>query len=125
MEVFRKHTISIANAMRGWRWAVKTQPNFRFHLLAAAAALAFSYHLGVSVVEVILVLVSISSVLITELINTALESATDLLTEGRWSNCARIAKDVSAAAVLASAFFATLVGLLIFLPRIIGSYYAS
>lgn len=120
----RRHTISFTNAWRGLIWAVNTQPNFLIHLLVATLALLLSWYLRISWLEGVLIILAIFIVLITELVNTALESATDLLAEGHWSYCARVAKDVSAASVLAAAFLALLIGGAVFLPRIFPFFYA-
>ncbi|MDP2874317.1 MAG: diacylglycerol kinase family protein [bacterium] len=124
MGKLRRHTISFANAWRGLSWAVKTQPNFLIHLLVAALALLLSWYLGISRLEWVLIVLVIFVVLVTELINTALESATDLFAEGHWSYCAMVAKDVSAAAVLTAAFLALLIGGAIFLPYIFPFFHA-
>ena len=52
-----------------------------------------------------------------ELVNTAVESAVDLVTEERHP-LAKKAKDTAAGAVLVSAVFAAVIGLLIFVPKI-------
>jgi len=120
----RRHTISFSNAWRGLEWAIKTQPNFLVHIFAAVAALVLAWYLHISWQDLLLVILTIFIVFITELINTALESATDLLAEGHWSYCARVAKDVSAAAVLVAALLSLLVGGGVFLPRIFPVFYA-
>lgn len=50
-----------------------------------------------------------------EMINTSLESMTDLITK-EWHQEAKIAKDVSAGMMLVVSFGAVIVALLIFLP---------
>lgn len=124
MGKLRRHTISFTSAWRGLTWAVKTQPNFLIHLLVATLALLLSWYLRISWLEWILILLAIFIVLITELVNTALESTTDLLAEGHWSYCAMVAKDVSAASVLAAAFLSLLIGGAVFLPHIFPFFYA-
>jgi len=64
-------------------------------------------------VEILLLCAAISFVLITEMINTAVEHAVDLLTE-TYHPVARIIKDVCAGAVLISAVNAVIAGYLIF-----------
>jgi len=125
MGSLRRHRISFQNAFSGWRWAVSTQPNFRFHLIAALAALFTAWYLKVSLEKFLFIFSAIFVVMITELINTSLEAATDLLAEGRWSSCAKVAKDVAAAAVLTAAALAVLVGVLIFLPLLKSRFLAS
>jgi len=57
------------------------------------------------------------AVLIAETINTAIEKTVDLVTQER-HKLAHIAKDVAAGAVLLTAFYAILVGILVFGPRL-------
>lgn len=68
--------------------------------------------------EWLLLLFTISFVLIMELFNTALESIVNLVSPDVRPN-AKIAKDVSAGAVLLSASVAVLVGIRLFLPKIL------
>ena len=56
-------------------------------------------------------------VLIAEMVNTALESMTDLIEE-KYHVKAKIAKDVSAGMVLVSAISSLIVGLIIFVPKL-------
>lgn len=55
--------------------------------------------------------------LVVELINTAIESVVDLVTQ-EWRLSAKIAKDVAAGAMLITAVGTAIIGLLIFLPPI-------
>ena len=57
-------------------------------------------------------------VLVSEMVNTAIESMVDLITLERRQD-AKVAKDVSAGMVLVSAFFSITIGLFIFLPKIL------
>jgi diacylglycerol kinase len=57
-------------------------------------------------------------VLVTELFNTALEAVVNLVTE-EWEGYAKIAKDVSAGAVLMTSLGAVIIGCIIFVPRVL------
>ena len=74
--------------------------------------------LKVSKLEFIIVLVVIALVLISEVINTAIEKTVDLYTT-KYNETAKIAKDVSAFSVLLTSIFALVIGLLIFGEKII------
>lgn len=80
-------------------------------------------YFGLSTVEWMVIVLSISQVLITELINTALEDTTDALKVHKKTEqddyYIMVAKDVAAGAVLVSAIFSVVVGLIIFGPRLI------
>lgn len=109
----RKHGISFKAAANGLYLAISTQPNFSIHLVFAILVPIFAWVLGVSISEVTILIVMIFLVLAAEMINTAIESVTDLVKK-EYSEEAKIAKDVSAGMVLLSAFSAVTVGILIF-----------
>jgi diacylglycerol kinase (ATP) len=103
---------SFDHAYRGLIYAVRTQRNMRFHVAAAAVVLVGSLFLGVSKLELAVLVLSIMFVFVTEMFNTALEFAVDLVTK-EYHPLAKLSKDVSAGAVLISTIGAVLVGYLI------------
>lgn len=118
-EALRKHHISVKTALAGVKWAVRTQPNFRVHLMLSALALVGGLLLRVTPVEMLILVFTIVLGLSAEMINTAIESMTDLITR-EYRAEAKIAKDVSAGMMLITATGALIVAAVIFLPRIIG-----
>lgn len=114
-EILRKHTISFSNAFSGLAWAVRTQPNFRVHLVLSAIALFLSWYLHITRTEWAIIIFTIVLGLTAEFINTAIESVTDLITK-EWRTEAKIAKDVAAGMMLTTAAGAVIVALFIFLP---------
>jgi len=103
---------SFGHAYRGMISAVRTQRNMRFHVVAAVAVLVASLLVGASRLELAILVLTILLVFITEMFNTALEFVVDLVT-GEYHPLAKLAKDVSAGAVLVSSVGAVLVGYLI------------
>ena len=103
---------SFEHAYRGVVSAVRTQRNMRFHVFAAVAVLVASLLVGVSAVELAVLVLTIVVVFVTEMLNTALEFVVDLVTE-EYHPLAKLAKDVSAGAVLVSSVGAVLVGYVI------------
>lgn len=114
----KKHTISFKNAINGIFWAIKTQPNFIVHFTATVAVLILAAILGLSEIEITILVVAIVIVLTAEMINTAIEATTDLLSP-EWSEAAKIAKDVSAGMVLTASVGAVILAILIFAPYIL------
>lgn len=114
-ETLRKHHISFKNAFAGLWWAVTTQPNFRVHLALSVAALFLGWYLQITNVEMAIILFTILLGLAAELINTSIESMTDLVTK-EWREEAKIAKDVSAGMMLTVAIGAVGIALFIFGP---------
>ena len=103
---------SFEHAYRGMISAVRTQRNMRFHVVAAVAALVGSLLLGVSELELAVLVLTILVVFVTEMFNTAMEFVVDLVTS-EYHPLAKLAKDVSAGAVLVSSVGAVLIGYLI------------
>src|SRR4028119_941929 len=103
---------SFEHAYRGIVSAVRTQRNMRFHVFAAVAVLVLSLLVGVSELELALLVLTILVVFVTEMINTAMEFVVDLVTS-EYHPLARLAKDVSAGAVLVSSVGAVLIGYLV------------
>lgn len=111
------HGITFKHAVEGVKYAFLTQPNFRVHTLIALTVVAAGLFFRLSYLEWVIITLTISLVFVTEMINTALESMTDLIQEKEHQK-AKIAKDVSAGMVLISALAAVIVGLVIFLPKL-------
>ena len=103
---------SFNHAYRGLIFVVRTQRNMRFHVVAASAVLILSLLVGVSELELTALVLVILLVFITEMFNTAMEFAVDLVTR-EYHPLAKLAKDVSAGAVLVSSIGAVLVGYLV------------
>lgn len=109
----KKHTISLKTALAGLGWALKTQPNFQVHALATGAVAVLAIVLRVPMAEVPLLVLAIALVLVAELFNTALEAATDQVAGGEYQELIKVAKDVSAAAVLTAALAAVVIAALV------------
>jgi len=103
---------SFERAYRGMISAVRTQRNMRFHVVVAVLVLVASLLVGVSKLELAVLVLTILLVLVTELFNTAMEFVVDLATK-EYHPLAKLAKDISAGAVLVSSVGAVLVGYLI------------
>lgn len=111
----KKRTLinSFNNAIEGIIYVLRTQKNMQWHFVIAFAVLLASIFLGVRKDQFIALLFAISFVLVTELINTAIESAIDV-TSTTYDPLAKIAKDIGAAAVLLASINALVIGILIF-----------
>ena len=118
-EVLRKHHISFKTAIAGVGWAIRTQPNFRVHLGLSALVLIGGWFFRVTPVEMLILIFTIVLGLSAEMVNTAIEAMTDLITR-EWRAEAKIAKDISAGMMLITAVGALIVAAVIFLPHILG-----
>ena len=89
----------------------------RFHFTAAVIVLVAAVWVGVDRIELAALLISISFVLIAEMVNSALETAVDMATT-TFDPLAKLAKDVAAGAVLIAAVNAVAVGYLVFSHKV-------
>lgn len=115
---WKKRALSFVYAWQGLKTLLHTEHNSRIHLGLTAVAFALLLTLPVSRTEWIVVLMVACLVWMAELFNTAIEKTADLISKDQHPQI-RMVKDMAAAAVLISAAAAVVVGLLIFLPKII------
>src|SRR5829696_9185299 len=104
-------------AFEGIIHVLRTQRNMRIHFAAAVAVLIAAVATGVSRMELIALLISITFVLLAEMINTAIEGTVDVATTSFDPN-AKLAKDIAAGAVLIATVNAVAVGYLVFSGQI-------
>ena len=100
-------------AFEGIIHVLRTQRNMRIHFAVAVVVLVAALVVGVSRMELIVLLISVAFVLVTEMINTALEQAIDVATTA-FDPLAKLAKDIAAGAVLIATVNAVGVGYLVF-----------
>lgn len=108
---------SFNHAFQGLVRAVGHQRNMRIHLAVAVVVLVVSILLNLSKLELVAVLVAITFVLATELINSAVEAVVDILTD-QFDPRAKAAKDLAAGAVLIAAVNALAVAYLVLADRL-------
>lgn len=100
---------------------LRGERNFQIELFVAGVVLFGMVVFDLSVLERVALILCIAWVLTLELVNTAVERIMDVL-QPRIHPYARIIKDVMAAAVLVSSGGALLVGLAIFVPRVLALF---
>lgn len=114
----RRTLYSFRHAGRGLSWAISSQANLRFHLVAAAAVLVAALLFHFTAIEFVGLVLCFAVVIAAELFNTSLEVLIDYAWPERHPMIGR-AKDVAAAAVLMAAIGTALVGLLLFARHIL------
>ncbi len=107
-----------ADAFRGLYRAVAGQSSFAAHLPVAAAAVAAAAWFRVSPVEWCLVALAIGGVLAAEVFNTSIEMLAQALDSGPDERI-RDALDMASGGVFVAVGAAVLVGLIVFLPRVL------
>ncbi|MBV8388437.1 MAG: diacylglycerol kinase family protein [Mucilaginibacter sp.] len=105
-------------AFNGIWHAAATQLNFRVHLVCALIAVFAGYAFQISSSEWLWVIFCIGMVLVAELFNTAIEFLTDLVSP-EYNKKAGLVKDMAAGAVLITAIAALIIGLVIFVPKLL------
>jgi len=111
-------TKSFKFAFDGIKTEFKKGRNFRIQIFMGISAIILGFVFKIPSYEWFDLIIVIASVLILELVNTAVESIVDMISP-EIQEKAKIAKDVSAGAVLIASIAAVFVGILVFLPIII------
>ena len=109
---------ALKNDLRGIGIVSKKERNIKIQLVAALLVLIVGIMFKISYIEWGILTITIFLVLITETLNTAIEKTVDMITK-EYSEEAKVVKDISAGAVLFSAISSVIVGIIIFLPKIL------
>lgn len=96
----------------------KCEHNAQIHLAITFLVLVLSVTLGVNKWEAIAVVFSIAFVWVTEMINTVIEKTIDFISVERHPQI-KLIKDIAAGAVLIASLAAVIVGLFIFIPKLL------
>lgn len=105
-------------AWQGVKTSYETERNFKIHSIFGMLALIFGFILKINQSEWMWILLCVFLVMATELLNTAIEALTNLCSPD-YHELARKAKDAAAAAVLLTAIFSLICGVIIFLPKLV------
>ena len=109
---------SLKDCLRGIKNTYKTDANFRREIIIGLLVIVGGLILKLNVTEWIIVILLIGLVLVCELINTAIEKAVDLYTK-KYNAAAKVIKDTSAGAVLTISITSAVIGIIIFIPKVI------
>lgn len=114
---FKRFKQSLKIALLGIGYALKKEENFRLMFFGAIIALIFAFWLPLSLTERALIFLTITTVLGMELINAQIERVLNIIQPQFDIRVKRI-KDLSAAAVLIAVIGSIIVGIIIFLPKL-------
>ena len=109
---------SFKYAFNGLKILFREEHNARVHLFVAIGAIVLSFVLKISAIEWVAVIMVIGLVFITEIINTSIENIADFISPERHAKI-KVIKDLAAAAVIISAIISVIIGLIIFLPKLL------
>ncbi len=104
-------------AVEGIIYTLKKETNMKVHFFIAFVVLLSSLFFNFSRIEFVMLIFTISLVVITEMINTAIEKIVDMYTD-KFHPLAKISKDVAAGAVLIASLNAIVVAYLLFFDRV-------
>ena len=114
----KKRIISFKYAINGLKIILSTQHNFLIHLIVAVLVTVAGLFFKVSDLEWCILIITIALVLGAEAFNTSIEKLTDIVSPDFNIQAGKV-KDIAAAAVLITALASVIIGLTIFLPKII------
>lgn len=103
-------------AIEGLASAFETEQNLKIHFLVMFLVIIAGFIFKITIGEWMICILLFGFVITLELINTAIETTVDLAMPEKHEK-AKLAKDISAAAVLVTAITSILIGLLIFIPK--------
>lgn len=108
---------SFKYALAGFVYCVRKERNIKIHLAAAGASYLLAWYLQLSYQDLIILTLTVTGVLVAEMINTAIEAVVDLVSP-QFHPLAKAAKDVAAGAVFLAALASMIVGWLLFVPKL-------
>ncbi len=111
------------NARKGFNLAVRSEINIRIHVAAATLVLFLALFLKFSAIEFCILLFAIALVIVSEMLNTAIEFALDSIYHNRYSKMVGMAKDISAGAVMFSTIVSVIIGIILFGQKLLEIFY--
>ncbi len=109
---------SFKYAFQGLFYVIKTQTNMQIHLFAMIIVFTGGIFFKISLTEWLFIVLAVALVLVSEIVNTSIEEIVNFISP-EYHKKAGLIKDLGAAFVLLAAIFSVVVGLIIFLPKII------
>ena len=123
-----KENFSIKKRLQSFRFAIKgiknliiNEHNARIHLTALLVVIGLGLFFKLELMEWVAITIVSGIVILTELINTAIENLADIV-EPKWNEKIGKIKDYSAGAVLVAAIVSVIVGSVIFIPKFIALF---
>lgn len=119
----KKRVRSFKYAFRGLACLFKNEHNAQIHLFIAICVVIAGFLLNISPTEWIAIVLAIGFVLAAESFNTAIEALCDEVSSD-YRELIRRSKDIAAAGVVIAALTAVVIGLIVFIPKIIGLFHS-
>ncbi|HEX5155352.1 MAG TPA: diacylglycerol kinase family protein [Parafilimonas sp.] len=109
---------TFVNAFNGIQYFFKTERNGKIQLFVSFLVMLTGFYFRLSPTEWVFIFLCIGAVLAMEMLNSALEHLCNMVHHD-YHPVIKIIKDVSAGAVLFTSVMSVLIGLVIFLPKIL------
>ncbi len=107
-------TNTFKNARKGVRIALKSEINIRVHLCIALVVITMGFLLHFSIERLCILILTIAFVIVSEMLNSAVEFSLDAVFHNKYSKLVGMAKDISAGAVMFASVTAVIIGVLLF-----------
>jgi diacylglycerol kinase (ATP) len=107
---------SFIYAYAGIKYFLRYEPQALIHLIAAILVIFAGFYFKITRQEWFAVIFSIGIVIVSEMLNTAIEKLTDMVSP-EVNPKAKVVKDLAAGAVLFASIIAAVIGLIVFLPK--------
>lgn len=117
-----KRIISFKYAFNGLRILIKEEHNARIHLVATIVVTVAGFYFEVSPMEWVTLVLVMGLVISMEIVNSSIENICDFISPEKHDLIKKI-KDLAAAAVLISALSAVIIGLIIFIPKVLDAFF--
>lgn len=114
----KRLTSSLSYAKEGILYAYKNEQSLTIHAIITALVLIAGIIFKISLIEWMIVIFCIGLVLAFELVNTSIEAVVDLATS-EIKPLAKVAKDVAAGVSVVFSITTIIIGIMIFLPKVI------
>ena len=118
---FKRFLNSFKFSIDGLKYAYKNEQSMLIHLIVTILGIILGLIFRISLTEWAIICLILGVTLASELINTAIEAAVDLTTL-EIHPLAKIAKDCGSAATFVFSMMGTIIGLIIFIPKIISLF---
>lgn len=115
---FKRFLNSFKYSFQGFIYAYKYEQSVLIHFICSIISIILGLTLNISLLEWVIVLSALGMLLVVEFINTAIEATVDMITL-KFNPLAKIAKDTGSAAEFMMMIIAIMIGLYIFMPKII------
>lgn len=113
-----RFTASIKNSVNGLVYAYLNEQSLTLHALLTIFVLASGFYFDITKMQWAILVVVMAIIIVTELLNTAIEAVVDLVTK-EYHELAKVAKDCASAAAFVSSLVALSLYLYVFVPKFI------